>query len=609
MSILLQINPFEFFVDADGDALDAGYIYIGEPNKDPQQYPVQVFYDSALTIPAPQPLRTSNGYVLRNGSPTFLFINGNYSIRVLDKKQRQVYYVADFLLIGNQAPLTQDSLVTFLRDKSAYVRDTIAQLRTVDSTKYMYAYITGYYAKGDGGGGFYYYDASDLASLDNGGTVIVAADNARWKLIRHGEPVSIRQFGAKGDGVANDTPAIQAAVNSVTSVFAPPGTYLIDTVFFPNSTSDSLPLGRTFTGTDQTIFLQNSVNTPMFKKEPTAGRAYGYEIGPFCVKPKAGPNSTLAAIHTAGFTNTDFIGITGLSNGGTGMWAIITAAASPSLSYFNRFINLTLTGQTGWTKAIEFTNNGAGTLFNSNANVIDTPRIYNNTSLVIAIDAVDSYGVTINTPYIEANPGCVGINMGQTTVVNGGAMEANGSDFNYTDARASNSLVMGTSLGTTQNINFGNAAKSNLWVNVTEINPATWINLPDASNRKIQLIPGANPTPPGLTQINGPAGSISTTIQVVQCPLDPLTREVTYRMEYLFTSAASTATVSLRILNVSPTAGGPQFDVKNISWGVITSSGTVVAGQMQNPQDFFFTPAASTQHTVAVFVTYRQRQA
>jgi hypothetical protein len=41
-----------------------------------------------------------------------------------------------------------------------------------------------------------------------------------------GTPVSVKNFGAVGDGVANDTAAIQAAINSSgTSIYFPPGTY------------------------------------------------------------------------------------------------------------------------------------------------------------------------------------------------------------------------------------------------------------------------------------------------------------------------------------------------------------------------------------------------
>lgn len=110
MSILMQLNPFDYFADMMGDALDEGYIWIGQPNKNPQSFPVTVYLDAALTIPAAQPLRTNAGYIVRGNSPTFLYINGNYSVLVEDKKHRQVYYIADFLLTGNSGAVSQDDL-------------------------------------------------------------------------------------------------------------------------------------------------------------------------------------------------------------------------------------------------------------------------------------------------------------------------------------------------------------------------------------------------------------------------------------------------------------------------------------------------------------------
>lgn len=94
------------------------------------------------------------------------------------------------------------------------VVDSIAALKLLDKTAVSkHAFVTGYYAAGDGGGGAYYFDATDVVSADNGGTVIVAADGGRWKLAHTGS-VSIDQFGAVGDGVADDTSAIQSALSS-----------------------------------------------------------------------------------------------------------------------------------------------------------------------------------------------------------------------------------------------------------------------------------------------------------------------------------------------------------------------------------------------------------
>jgi hypothetical protein len=110
------------------------------------------------------------------------------------------------------------------------VVDSIAALRALGSSTYLRAFVTGYYAAGDGGGGAYRVDATDTTSADNGGTIIVATDGARWKLINT-SIVSVKQFGARGDDATDDTSAIQAALTWLSSVggsiYLPSGTYKI----------------------------------------------------------------------------------------------------------------------------------------------------------------------------------------------------------------------------------------------------------------------------------------------------------------------------------------------------------------------------------------------
>jgi hypothetical protein len=69
-----------------GAPLDNGLIYIGEAGQNAEIYPIQIYYDEDFTIPAPQPLRTINGYFSRNGSPAKIFIKAvECSIIVKDK--------------------------------------------------------------------------------------------------------------------------------------------------------------------------------------------------------------------------------------------------------------------------------------------------------------------------------------------------------------------------------------------------------------------------------------------------------------------------------------------------------------------------------------------
>lgn len=102
---------------------------------------------------------------------------------------------------------------------------TIAALKAVDKTKFSRAIVLGYYAASDGGGGVYQYDSSDTTSADNGGTIIVATDGGRWKLVTN-SMVSVRQFGAKGDGATNDTTALTNAIASGKALYFPDGNYL-----------------------------------------------------------------------------------------------------------------------------------------------------------------------------------------------------------------------------------------------------------------------------------------------------------------------------------------------------------------------------------------------
>jgi hypothetical protein len=92
MSALSIQIPFPVFQGRDGQPLKNGYIWIGEPNLNPQTNPVVAYYDAALTIVAPQPLRTLNGYVSRAGTPAQIYVDAvNFSILVQDSKGSMVY--------------------------------------------------------------------------------------------------------------------------------------------------------------------------------------------------------------------------------------------------------------------------------------------------------------------------------------------------------------------------------------------------------------------------------------------------------------------------------------------------------------------------------------
>lgn len=129
------------------------------------------------------------------------------------------------------------TLADFFKTKNNRVVDTIAALRALDKTVYTHAAVIGYYAHGDGGGGLYWYDSTDTTSTDNGGTIIVAADGGRWK-ISYTTELSLRQFGAKGDGSTDDTTACQAFLDACAGKrgFVNAGTYIVTTLNVSSNT-------------------------------------------------------------------------------------------------------------------------------------------------------------------------------------------------------------------------------------------------------------------------------------------------------------------------------------------------------------------------------------
>lgn len=113
--------------------------------------------------------------------------------------------------------------------------DSIAALGALSVATYTRANVTGYYVKSDGGGGKYAYDATIAQASANGGTIIAAAGGTGCWILQVIGQISVRQFGAKGNGAADDTAAMLAADTACAALglqlLIMPGNYVITGTF------------------------------------------------------------------------------------------------------------------------------------------------------------------------------------------------------------------------------------------------------------------------------------------------------------------------------------------------------------------------------------------
>lgn len=79
------VNPVPLFLNRRGNLLDDGSIYVGEAGKDPEAFPISLFWDAGLTIAAAQPLKTLGGVIVNAGNAALVYMaEDDYSIRVKD---------------------------------------------------------------------------------------------------------------------------------------------------------------------------------------------------------------------------------------------------------------------------------------------------------------------------------------------------------------------------------------------------------------------------------------------------------------------------------------------------------------------------------------------
>lgn len=112
MSAIAVTPVYNTFLDVDGNPVDDGYVWIGQPNLNPIANPQNAYWDEALTQLVTQPVRTRQGYPLNGSSVGKLYVAGGYSILVRNENGSDVigaatfsadYVIDDLTLTGNLA--------------------------------------------------------------------------------------------------------------------------------------------------------------------------------------------------------------------------------------------------------------------------------------------------------------------------------------------------------------------------------------------------------------------------------------------------------------------------------------------------------------------------
>lgn len=237
-----------------------------------------------------------------------------------------------------QAGVTRQTPINSIVAKAS----TISALRALNPSIAPNIYVTGYYSPGDGGGGEFYSvtGAAPTTYIDNGGSIIVPTGgdgSSAWLRVNTNATtksfdgvIDVRAFGAKGDGITNDTAAIQAAVDCGSNdVYFSTGTYLI---------AATAGVGVTISSS---ITLFGDGDTSIIKSIPTLIGSYYYSNNLF---------TTIMGLDNLTFDNLTFDG-SGTGSGGGGAVSEYSLILTYNVQKLI-FSNLTITEYSGsWSGA------------------------------------------------------------------------------------------------------------------------------------------------------------------------------------------------------------------------------------------------------------------
>ncbi|EGH1140033.1 right-handed parallel beta-helix repeat-containing protein [Escherichia coli] len=211
-------------------AVANGKIYIGKIDTDPvnpeNQIQVYVENEDGSHVPVSQPIIiNAAGYPVYNGQiAKFVTVQG-HSMAVYDAYGAQQFYFPNVLKYDPDQ--LEQRLSSFDGQKYIGVCPDIVTLRTIEPTVDGQMITLKQHTDGTGiGGGRFRAVLHGESYSDNNGTIVKTVGGSAWLRI-NADVVNPLMFGAYGDGITDDTEAVNNAIASSSNIDGVANTYLV----------------------------------------------------------------------------------------------------------------------------------------------------------------------------------------------------------------------------------------------------------------------------------------------------------------------------------------------------------------------------------------------
>lgn len=221
-----------------GRPLFNGKIFVGEPDLDPEivinQKQLNVVQEDGTVVAVPQPfILSAGGAPMYNGSPVRLDVDGNFSIKILDRNDSQTYYIEN---IFEGQPVTVEELpgltdTTIYPIVETYIINDLSQayeFATLDDAvtstiSFPPGKVINIKERTTGNGGGAMWDVVLASSVTPNTFNIVQCTGApTLALVLRLDEIKVEQWGAIGDNASgsgtDNTPVFNAVMEHLISV-------------------------------------------------------------------------------------------------------------------------------------------------------------------------------------------------------------------------------------------------------------------------------------------------------------------------------------------------------------------------------------------------------